>query len=252
MNLYISDMHIGHANVTDEGTNFDNRPFSSLDEMHRAFVENWNNEVTNGDDVYIGGDMVWKVTDETIAIVSQLKGKKHLILGNHDNVQDARYKQLFVEICDYKEVVDKIDNEQFRVIISHEPQMIWNRQHRKKLYGDVWKCPAIHVYGHLHNGEDEELYQELLSILNARTGRDAIAINIGCMFWNYTPVTLKEMVEGYKARQALTAGQYPFTVGELIEAIDDFRRNPINSGQQGTGKTALLCQAIEQLSNLKR
>ena len=47
MNYYISDLHLFHKNVTGEGSNFDNRPFATLDEMHRTIKENWNNTVTN-------------------------------------------------------------------------------------------------------------------------------------------------------------------------------------------------------------
>lgn len=31
MNYYIGDLHLFHRNVTDEGKNFDNRPFKTLD-----------------------------------------------------------------------------------------------------------------------------------------------------------------------------------------------------------------------------
>lgn len=43
MNYYISDLHLFHKNVTDEGTNFDNRPFKTMEEMHKTIKENWNN-----------------------------------------------------------------------------------------------------------------------------------------------------------------------------------------------------------------
>ena len=33
-NLYIADLHLFHKNVTDKGTNFDNRPFSTIEEMN--------------------------------------------------------------------------------------------------------------------------------------------------------------------------------------------------------------------------
>lgn len=79
MNYYISDMHLFHKNVTKEGNNFDNRPFESLDEMHEYMKERWNRKVTNGDNVYILGDIAMRGTQEQlIALVSQLKGRKFL------------------------------------------------------------------------------------------------------------------------------------------------------------------------------
>lgn len=45
-NFYISDLHIGHANVI----RFDNRPFKDLSEMHETIVTNWNRVVTGNDE----------------------------------------------------------------------------------------------------------------------------------------------------------------------------------------------------------
>ena len=46
-NYYISDLHLFHKNVTDEGSNFDGRPFKTLEEMHKTIKENWNNITAN-------------------------------------------------------------------------------------------------------------------------------------------------------------------------------------------------------------
>ena len=32
MNYYIGDLHFSHKNVTNEGSNFDNRPFATLED----------------------------------------------------------------------------------------------------------------------------------------------------------------------------------------------------------------------------
>ena len=104
MNYYISDLHLFHKNVTDEGSNFDNRPFKTLDEMHKTIKERWNNTVTNADHVYILGDLAWKENEDAIQFVSTLRGNKHLILGNHCKATDQRYRQLFVEVVNYKEI----------------------------------------------------------------------------------------------------------------------------------------------------
>lgn len=198
MNYYISDLHIGHANVTAEGTDFDGRSFKTLEEMHSAIINNWNNTITNADHIYILGDLAWKVNDETISIVSRLRGNKHLILGNHDSIKDSRYSKLFVEITEYKEVTDCIDKEQYRVVMSHFPIMFWNKQHILKSYGEERKCPSIHLYGHLHNGVEESYYQSLLQQVNTDLGRKGIAINVGCMLHDHTPKTLKQLMEGGK------------------------------------------------------
>ena len=50
MNLYISELHFGHANVI----KFDNRPFSDVTEMDRYLIEAWNASVSGEDDVCLG------------------------------------------------------------------------------------------------------------------------------------------------------------------------------------------------------
>lgn len=103
MNYYISDLHLFH----EASIRFDNRPFGSLEEMHEAVVSRWNNKVNNGDTVYILGDMSMRgKKEDLISLVATLKGKKILVKGNHDDVSDYRYKQLFYDICDYREIHD--------------------------------------------------------------------------------------------------------------------------------------------------
>lgn len=194
MNYYISDMHFFHKNVTKEGNNFDNRSFNSLAEMHQYMKEKWNSKITNGDTVYILGDIAMRGTnEELIALVAQLKGRKVLIKGNHDDVSDMRYKNVFEEIYDYKEITDYADQDAYKLVLSHYPILMWNGQHRG----------AIHLYGHTHNTYENEFYQECLRKLNMemlmrseKCYDIARAYNVGCMmpYMNYEPRTLKEIL----------------------------------------------------------
>lgn len=195
--FYMSDYHLFHKNVTDEGTNFDNRPFSTLSEMHKVIKENNNKTVTNADHLYLAGDFAWKENEETIQYVSTLKGNKHLILGNHDSVSDQRYRQLFVEIVNYKEVIDYVDGKQYHVIVSHYPLAFWNHQHRYRRDGEEHKIWSVLLYGHVHNSIEEIYFQEYIRKLNEEYNIRCIAKNIGCMmpYMDYTPRTLKHILE---------------------------------------------------------
>lgn len=194
MNYYISDMHFFHKNVTKEGNNFDNRSFNSLAEMHQYMKEKWNSKITNGDTVYILGDIAMRGTnEELIALVAQLKGRKVLIKGNHDDVSDMRYKNIFEEIYDYKEITDYVNQDAYKLVLSHYPILMWNGQHRG----------TIHLYGHTHNTYENEFYQECLRKLNMemlmrseKCYDIARAYNVGCMmpYMNYEPRTLKEIL----------------------------------------------------------
>lgn len=194
MKYYISDLHFFHKNVTKEGSNFDGRDYNTVEEMHRDMKERWNKKITNGDTVYILGDIALRGTqEELIALVAQLKGHKVLVRGNHDDVSDLRYQNLFDEICDYKEVTDQLGKETVHVVLSHYPILMWKNQHRG----------TIHLYGHLHNTEEQGFFQECLVRLNAldlssrRAGeKDLRAYNVGCMmpYMGYEPRTLEEIV----------------------------------------------------------
>lgn len=176
--------------------NYDNRPFDNLDEMHTYIFEKWNEKITNGDTVYILGDVSMRgKNDELISLVARLKGKKVLVRGNHDDLSDYRYKQLFHEIVDYKEITDSVDGICYKLVLSHYPIMMWNGQHRG----------VIHLYGHTHLSEEDVFFQECISKMNAceellhrrQGGKEIRAFNVGCMcpYMNYEPRTLKEIIE---------------------------------------------------------
>lgn len=192
MNYYISDLHLFHKNVTNEGSNFDKRPFDSLKQMHDEIKKHWNERITNQDDVYILGDFCWKENEEAIQLVSSLKGRKHLIIGNHDKLKDQRYIDLFVEVTTYKEVSESIDGMQYRFILQHYPIMFWNHQHHLK----DGKAVNIHFYGHVHNSVEEDLYQQFLKVICNQFNDQYIAINVGCMmpYINYMPRNAKEIL----------------------------------------------------------
>ena len=49
--FFVSDTHLGHANVI----KFDGRPFSSVEEMNKAIIDNWNNKVSKNSTVFFLG-----------------------------------------------------------------------------------------------------------------------------------------------------------------------------------------------------
>lgn len=66
MIYFTSDLHFGHRNVI----RFDNRPFSSVEEMDAALIERWNQKVSNEDAVYVLGDLSWHGDQKTCEILS--------------------------------------------------------------------------------------------------------------------------------------------------------------------------------------
>lgn len=191
MNYYISDLHLGCTNK------YENRTL----ETDNIIKENWNKTITNSDNVYILGDIgrigTNKENEYLCSIISTLKGNKILIKGNHDDLKDNRIKQLFKEIYDYKEIVDNFNGLNYKLILSHFPILAWSNQHKG----------SIHLYGHVHNSEEDIVYKKSLQFLNEyfmdrelkghTDCPQAKAYNVGCMkdYMNFTPRMLKEIME---------------------------------------------------------
>ena len=187
MIYYISDTHFGHKGVI----NFDKRPFSDINEMETILIANWNNKVTNQDTIYILGDFCFEKESEWLRLLNQLKGKKVLIKGNHDlKNMSSSLKNKFQDIKDYKEINDILNNENVKVILSHYPIPFYKKDYSNKVY---------HLYGHLHNTIEEMYMQKFRKIILSTDDRDISSnkcqfYNCWCGFYNYTPVTLKEIV----------------------------------------------------------
>ena len=169
MIFYIADLHLNHTNIMKHC----NRPFKDVQEMNKTIIENWNNKVKTNDKVYILGDVCFVKRNENpkeiIKLLKELNGEKHLILGNHDNsiLYDKEFKELFKSIKMY----DKITDGDSKVVLFHYPIEEW----------DGFFRGTYHIHGHTHNSNN------IMKINNR--------FNAGVDIHNYTPVTLKEMIE---------------------------------------------------------
>lgn len=189
MNYYISDIHFGCQN------NYEGRTLKH----DQLVIDNWNRVVTNSDTVYILGDIGRigsnKDNEYLCRCISVLKGKKILVLGNHDdNLKDIRLRQLFTEVCDYKEITDNFNGASHKLVLSHYPILFWSGQHKG------W----IHLYGHVHMSDEWDVYKHCLNYVNNffkdKTLKGytdcppAVAYNVGAVLLNWTPRTLKEIM----------------------------------------------------------
>ena len=101
---FTSDTHFGHQNIL----KYTDRPFSSVEEMDEALIENWNNRVGDDDEIYHLGDVALCSPNKLRKVLARLKGKIYLIRGNHDKSASA-CSDRFEWIKDYYEleVADK-------------------------------------------------------------------------------------------------------------------------------------------------
>ena len=168
---------------------FDQRPFSTVEEMEHVLISNWNSTVTNEDTVYILGDFCWDKEPEWIRILDKLNGNKVLIRGNHDlkNIS-TKMKNKFADIKDYKE----IDDNGRTVIMCHYPILAYKHSFDPNVFM---------LFGHVHNNTREShlithfIKQIRQNCIEKFDNRGQL-INVGCMMpWiDYTPRTLDYLI----------------------------------------------------------
>ena len=111
----VSDTHFGHKNIVKftqrDGSKL--RPFDTIEEHDAALIANWNSLVSDDDRVFHLGDVSLCSLLHFHFIMSQLRGKKVLIKGNHDVLKLHDYMQYFEDIRAYHEIDD--------VLLAHIP-----------------------------------------------------------------------------------------------------------------------------------
>ena len=182
MNYYIADTHFGHHNII----NMADRPFQCVQHMEDTLIDNWNRKVSDKDDIYIIGDLFFQ-HDQIDSILSRLKGKKHLILGNHESkwLTDP-YRHYFQSIQTSLEITDQ----NHTIIMCHYPMVSYPKQSR-----------AYMVHGHIHNDTLFDYWCVLLK-------RQRI-LNAGVDINQFEPVTLNELIINNTHYKAQVKDSYP-------------------------------------------
>ena len=147
-------------------------------------IANWNAVVAPGDLVYHLGDFAFYRTQaEVEAVLSQLKGQKHLVEGNHDHKQVRRAKG-WASVKDYYELkVDLGGKRKQLICLFHYPMMTWNGAHHGS-----W-----HLHGHCHG-----------TLKESSTTR----IDVGVPCFNYTPVSIEQIADEMSKKQYIVVDQH--------------------------------------------
>ena len=209
--FFTSDLHFGHENAI----RFDNRPFSTVEEMDAELVRRWNAKVGKGDLVYVLGDMIWKSGNgQAEQLIKSLNGQIILIKGNHDRfLHNSKAKNALAGVKDRDDIcVTLEDGTKRRCILSHDfIPMYYGHRHQ-----------AIHLHGHSHQTE-ESVFEFMIQALLREQGLKPEIYNVGCMYWNYEPVTLDEILAN---RHELMAGDLRRYLAYL-EGIEATKENGV-------------------------
>jgi len=169
---FTADPHYWHTNVI----KYSNRPYSSVEEMNEALIENWNKRVQPADHVYLLGDFAIirakgaearrQMVDD---IAKRLVGQIHLIHGNHDH-QEILHCKRFCEVTIYKRIVV----EEQPIVLHHYAYKTFHGSHKG----------AWNLHGHSHGSlpRDYNMFQ----------------LDVGVDVWNYAPISFEEVREEMK------------------------------------------------------
>ena len=185
---YYGDPYFGHSNVI----RMCNRPFENVEAMNETLIERWNSRVTGQDDVYIIGDMFFRCEDPE-TILRQLKGHKHLLVGNHDTswMERVPLSRYFVDVEELSVVTDG----KRTIAMCHYPLLTWKHQHRANSYM---------IHGHLHNNTDQDFWPSICA-------RERL-LNAGVDINSFMPVTIEELIVNNEAFKKMHWREYP-TIG---------------------------------------
>ena len=130
MLFFTSDLHLGHHNII----KYCSRPFKDIDEMDEKLIENWNEIITETDEVYIIGDLSFRPPERTGQILDRLRGKKTLIKGNHDKRLLKKYPYVLsdrgIAVYDLLEIAPLIGDQKQPITLCHYPLEVWNHSHQ--------------------------------------------------------------------------------------------------------------------------
>ena len=189
MTFFTADQHFGHFNIM----RLSKRPFASLDEMNETMIARWNDKVRDEDTVYILGDLFFRAATVEPTL-QRLKGRKHLVLGNHDHTWTSK-----VRLADHFESVQticeiKIDGKP--ATLCHYPMLSYPQARR-----------AYMIYGHIHNNTGDDYWPLIM--------RRSRMLNAGVDVNGFEPVSFEELVSNNAAFRQLhadTARSNPLTM----------------------------------------
>ncbi len=120
------------------------RGFHDAGEMNHTIVSNWNHVVKDDDEVYVLGDMMLNDDAMGIYLIKQLRGRLHIIRGNHDSDRRLELYEKCFNVLDIQNSA-YLHYNSYHFYLSHYPTLTSNFDFDKPL-----KSRLINLCGHSH------------------------------------------------------------------------------------------------------
>ena len=133
--FFWADTHFNHRGILD----YTSRPYKDIYQMNAALMELWNSKVTReGDNVWLLGDFAFhhSEAEDIYQIFWKLRGRKHLIVGNHDEKNPAVLRLPWEKV----EKLWSFKENKRRAELCHYPLETWKGSH----------SGGLMLHGHCH------------------------------------------------------------------------------------------------------
>lgn len=156
------------------------RGFNSIDEMNEEYVKRWNNLITDEDDVYVLGDLMLGDNNIGIHYLSQLKGKIHIVFGNHDTTTRREIYKNLSNVVEAEWAI-MLTYKKYHFFMTHFPCMTGN------LEKESLKQMTLNLFGHTH--QNSNFYEDR-----------PYMYHVGVDSHNGCPVLLDDIIEEMYAK----------------------------------------------------
>ena len=133
--FFIGDTHFGHQSILKFPGTAPWRPFNTIEEHDEELVRRWNAVVGKRDIVWHLGDFCFGRSK--IALASELRGDKRLVLGNHDRYPVQDYLKYFSKVFGMVEYKG--------MLLTHCP-----------VHPSMFERWRVNIHGHLHQNNMEQ------------------------------------------------------------------------------------------------
>jgi calcineurin-like phosphoesterase family protein len=187
---FTSDTHYNHVNILKYCPG---RPYQSIEAMNADFIARWNARVNPEDEVYHLGDFALGKPEDAKPIFDQLRGRKHLILGNHDRSRAAMLGLGFETVQKGTTMYPSgFDWPKPHILLEHHP--------RTEVYLRS-RGYSLQLCGHVHQKwararTETRIWTDGTSYIHGTPDRQGMVINVGVDVRGFQPATLEELLDG--------------------------------------------------------
>ena len=139
--FYTADLHLGHHGILRHCAA--TRPYDTVEDMDRAIIANINERLERDDILYVIGDFALAADPAYVRhLFHEIRGRKVLILGNHDMDKKGRVLKTLRELPWDQPPTAALEttDDGCRLYLHHYACRTWPAAHHR----------SYHLYGHCH------------------------------------------------------------------------------------------------------